>query len=256
MVGLYSVIRRGYHLRSKARAVANGTLDPFEGQAILIGPEARPSVLYFPIPKAANTSIRTALKPCFGLEDEAIRNIHRDPRMRLTGIPAALALAPDDAMLFTVVRHPADRIRSAYRNKMGWHDPKRPLGLKPRFGHARRLGIPRGASFEEFLSILAQSPSWAIDGHFKPQVDLLTYVLDDPRLEVFKAETVDQHWPQVADRIGARVATAPERDLGRLNVSAPAEAPFSSAEKRLIDLLYARDFDRFGYTWDESASGS
>jgi hypothetical protein len=256
MSGPYSMLRRGFHLQGKARAVARGDLDPFEGQAILVGPPEAPPVVYLPIPKAANTSIRTAFKPCFDLEGEAIRNIHRDPRLRLTAIPAALEVAPADALVFTVVRHPAERIRSAWRNKMGWHDPKRPLGLKPRFGHARRLGIPRGASFEEFLSILAQSPSWAVDGHFKPQVELLHHALPDPRLEVFKAETIDRDWPALAERISALVPKGPDRMLDRLNASDPVSAPYTAAEKRLIDLIYGQDFARFGYSWDGLGTGA
>jgi len=255
VAGPYGVLRRGYHLQSKAKAVANGTLDPYEGQAILLGEPKRPAVVYLPIPKAANTSIRTALKPCFGLEDEAIRNIHRDPRMVLTGIPVALDRAPSDALVFTVVRHPAERIRSAYRNKMGWFDRKRPLGLKPRFGNARRLGIPRGADFETFLSILAQSPTWAVDGHFKPQVDLLHHALRDSRLEIFKSETINQHWGGLATRIATHIPVGPETELDTLNASTPVSAPYSDAERRLIDLLFGADFEQFGYTWDDLRAG-
>lgn len=252
---MFGIVRRDRFLRRMVAKVASDTLDPTDWQAIAIGgADARP-VLYIPIPKAANTSIRTALKPCFGLAGEVIANVHQDSRIDKRSLRAGLAAAPVDAMVFTVVRHPALRIRSTFRNKLGWRDASRPLGIKRRFGHAANLGIPRGASFEEFLSILAQTPEWALDSHFKPQAALLRHALADPRLELFRFETINADWPGIAARIAARVPVAPDGTLEYLNATGRAAPVFSVAERRLIELIYRADFETFGYSWDDLGAG-
>lgn len=245
MAGLLSRLKRGRTIDRWVGRIAQDELDPRDWQAIAVGDATKPPVVYIPIPKAANTSIRTALLPCFGLAEDEVRNVHQDSRVDKRSQKQALADAAQDAIVFTVVRHPALRILSAYRNKIG--------RLKPRFGHAARLGISKGASFDEFLSILASVPVWQLDSHFKPQWALLHYASQDPRLETYRSEEINDLWPAIATRISERVEPAPKSDLGILNRTDTPKDNFTPAQKRLIEWLYAEDFEKFGYDWSDLA---
>ena len=249
----YSILRRGLFLRRKSLELASGAFDPNDWQALALGGDS-PNVVYIPIPKAANSSIRQAFRPCFGLEHAKVDNIHQDNRIDKRDLSAALAAASPDAFVFSVVRHPALRARSCFQNKLGWFDHRGKL--KGRFGHAARLGMRRGISFEQYLHILAATPEWAMDSHFKPQAALLQYALDDPRLQLFKTETINDEWPAIAARISELVPVGPTPTLGEFNRTKPSIKPFSDREKRLIDQIYADDFEKFGYTWTELQENS
>lgn len=197
---------------------------------------------YIPIPKAANSTLRTALLPCYGLLPEDVADIHRDPRIdKRPTLVGTLPLLNPDAFLFTVIRHPADRILSAWSNK---------IHRSRVFGHARRLGIRQHTGFRAFLEVLAQVNPLQLDSHFKPQHILLHYALADPRLVIYRTETLSADMEDIARRIklntGFEIARA-----GRENSSATdARARvFSTESKRLIELMYRQDFELFGYDW-------
>lgn len=248
MVG-FLTNRKSRYLSERLKKIVEGTLDPRDWQALCLGDVLAPDVIYLPIPKAANTSIRTALKPCFGLGGIDVMNIHQDDRLDKRSMKEALGASKKNAFVFTVVRHPAERIYSTFKNKLGWFEGRNRFKLKRRFGHATNIGIGRGASFETFLEGLCMCPDWALDSHFKPQVGLLDYALSDPRLQVFKTEMIAESWPDIALDIKRASGVAPDAVLGVLNRSKKPTHPFSSAERRMIDLLYEKDFERFGYNW-------
>ena len=237
--------RRSLTLDRWARKVADGEIDPKDAQALALGDADKPDALYIPVPKAANTSIRTALLPCYGLKTEDVRRVHRDTRLDVRSLKAALADADEGAYIFTVVRHPATRVLSAYSNKIG--------RFKPRFGHAARLGIAKSSSFDEFLEILSTASPWAIDGHFKPQATWLHYGLRDARTQIFKMETLRDDWPSVHAALAARLPVGPEPELDILNATKTPKDSFTTRQKRLIDGIFGEDFERFGYSWDDLA---
>ncbi len=237
--------RRSLTLDRWARKVGDGEIDPKDAQALALGNADKPDALYIPVPKAANTSIRTALLPCYGLQKEDVRRVHRDTRLDVRGLNAALSDAVENAYVFTVVRHPATRILSAYSNKIG--------RFKPRFGHAARLGIAKSSSFDEFLEILSTASPWAIDGHFKPQATWLHYGLRDPRLQIYKMETLQDDWPQIHKALLRKLPVGPEAKLDMLNSTKAPKDNFTTRQKRLIDGIFGEDFDRFGYSWGDLA---
>lgn len=241
--------RKNRYFRRQLTKLKEGQLDPRDWQALCLGQSDTPKAVYVPIPKAANTSIRTALKPCFGLASVDVENIHQDERIDKRSLKASLSVAADDAYIFTVVRHPAERIYSTYKNKLGWFDPKHRFKIKKRFGHASNLGIFRGVSFESFLEKLCATPVWAMDSHFKPQVSLLEYALDDPRLKIFHMESLADAWPQIVNDVEAHCGIAPDRNLAVLNRSEKPTQPFTPQEKRMIEFLFREDFETFGYGW-------
>ena len=118
MLGLYRKIRRANTLNKWAKGVGDGAVDARVCLALALGNTEAPDALYVPVPKAANTTLRTALLPTYGLSKDEVRRVHRDPRLDVRPIQNALAAAKPAAYVFTVVRHPATRILSAYANKI------------------------------------------------------------------------------------------------------------------------------------------
>ena len=248
MLGLYRKIRRASTLHKWAKGVGDGLVDPRVCLALALGNTEAPDALYVPVPKAANTTLRTALLPTYGLSKDEVRRVHRDPRLDVRPIQDALAAAKSEAYVFTVVRHPATRILSAYANKIG--------PLKPRFGHAARLCIAKTDSFDTFLEILAGASPWAIDSHFKPQSCWLNRALKDERLEVFKMEALADDWPRIYGALDRCLPIAPAKDLDILNRSKGEKNEFTARQMRLIDAIYEDDFERFGYSWADLGLGS
>lgn len=239
---LYADFQRGRTLKKWSVAVASGDCDPKDYLGIPIGEASGFGAAYFPIPKAANTSIRTALLPCFGIDPTSVQNVHQDSRIPKASSKAIVRNAGPECYMFTVVRHPAERILSAYRNKIGKE--------KRWFGHAKALGVLPDATFDEFLERLMYAPRLAIDSHFCPQVDLLYYPLKTRELSIYKNEILAAEWPKIANRIKNSSGRAPAAVLESLNQSRKTESPsFTQFQRRLIEAMFYDDFEKFGYDW-------
>jgi len=235
---MLSIMKRHRTTRKWVTDVADGAFEPFSGQSVSLSPENSP-VVYLPIPKAANTSIRMAMLQCSDAAPSDCTNVHHDPRLHRERQHIALQAAAKDAFVFTVARHPANRIRSAYRNKIG--------AMKKTFGPADRIGVSRFDSFDAFLEKVASVPSYSLDSHFRPQTQILTFGLQDPRLTVFKMEELADHWPDIAMRL-SQATGKPPIEIGRHNESKQNdEDPFTDRQKRLIRLIYAEDFRILDY---------
>lgn len=198
-----------------------------------------PQVAYVPVPKAANSSLRTALMTAVGREDAVAAGVHRSTRALLRPAPAFFAQDRSEWFVFTVVRDPVARALSAWRNKL--IDPDeifRPL---------RRMGVTERLSFEDFLGVCLDWPDWALNDHFMPQSLYLSQVLDRPELQVLHVETLAQDWPRVRDALRAGGAH-PQETLDRRNTTGqrPGAELTQRARARLVR-LYGADFDRFGY---------
>jgi hypothetical protein len=168
--------------------------------------------------------------------------VHKDPRLPKLLQADALAACHEDAFVFTVVRHPAQRVRSAYKNKIG-------KGKKV-FGPARRVGIYRSDDFTTFLTKLASVPSMSLDSHFRPQTELLQIGMQDSRLQIYKMEELGQRWHEIAANIETATGAKLSAELTKLNASgARPQEPFTAEQMNLINLLYEKDFRTFGYDW-------
>ncbi len=233
--------RRQRTLDRWAAGLAAGAQDPREGQ--LLSPH--PGVAYLPIPKAANTAIRIAMLPLFGGASSDLARpsrVHRHPSIERRNVSEGLATLDIDALVFTVVRHPAARLRSAWKNKVASHRS---------FGPARRLGLGRTTSFRRFLEVMACTPQGALDGHFRAQSIYLSNALGDNRLQVIRMEDLAEHWPDLASQMAAITGIAPD-PLETFNATGAGQAkPFSTEHRRLISYAYGDDLRAFGYGWSE-----
>ena len=235
---MLSIIKPYRTTRRWVLGVADGKFEPFSGQSVLLSPENSP-VVYLPIPKAANTSIRTAMLKCSDEPPTGPVSVHHDPRLYKEPQHIALRSAAADAFVFSVVRHPANRIRSAFHNKIGV--------LKKAFGLADRIGVSRFDSFDTFLEKVASVPSYSLDSHFRPQSEILSFGLKDSRLKIFRMEELHDHWPEIASRL-SNATGKPLIELGHHNASKQNEdQPFTDRQKRLIQLIYAEDFRVLDY---------
>lgn len=214
-------------------------LDPLDWQAIAIPQKEAPDVLYIPIPKAANTSLRHALCQTLGIDRSTVTNIHQDPRLPKVALRAALETCPQEAFVFTIVRHPVDRSLSAYRNKVA--------GTPRMFGPGRRLGLSPQDSFETFLGKCADVPPEVLDSHFKPQTLLLHYALEHPGLAIYTVDALPTIWPDICEEFTKRGLISPADQVSKLNTTKPRKHDLSPQEAKLIEQLYASDFEAFGF---------
>jgi hypothetical protein len=197
-------------------------------------------VAYIPVPKAANSSVRSALMASIGNENAELLGIHKSTRSMLQPASKFFSKPRADWYVFTVVRNPSSRARSAWQNKL--------IDPPEIFGPLKRMGIRDRLSFEDFLKTCADWPSWALNDHFMPQSLYLSTVLKFSDLSVLHVETLSQDWPKLRDELIARGATSSPLTLGRKNASAAHETPeVSEIARKTLNSLYGKDYDAFDY---------
>jgi hypothetical protein len=200
-------------------------------------------VAYVPVPKAANSSVRSALMASIGNEVAellSVQELHNSTQSMLQPTSAFFSRRRADWYVFTVVRNPSTRARSAWQNKL--IDPPEV------FGPLKRMGIRERLSFDDFLQTCANWPSWALNDHFMPQSLYLSKVLDLPDLDILHVETLSQDWPMLRDKLIARGASSPPSALGHKNASTIDETPETSVgARKTLNAIYGKDYDRFGY---------
>ena len=199
-------------------------------------------IVYIPIPKAANSSIRRALLPLLDENQGDIQQIQRfDGFDKLRYSDAAPALT-DDWLVFTVVRDPYSRFVSAYLDKI----VSRPR-LFPSFA---AMGVSHGDSIETFARIVEKWPRLLLNDHIMPQTMLLSRAMSRPGLVVHRVEDLPTEWPQLSSLIAERSG----RTIGPLTRSNARKADgrhwreyLTPPVRQMINCVYAADFAAFGY---------
>ena len=182
-------------------------------------------VLFIHIPKTGGSTICSELarhhqismitrSPWPGY-DCTPQHLHAGPLTELFQ-PAALAY------VFTVVRHPVDRIRSEYN----WNQRN------------RAVKMPFWLWLRKKLFQVRMSP-YLDDNHWRSQAEFLC--LDT---EVFRLEDgLDRVFRRLSEVTGANYTEVPE---ARKVADFPPQS-FSKADRKPIGKLYGNDFSRFGY---------
>ncbi|MEO1678128.1 MAG: sulfotransferase family 2 domain-containing protein [Pseudomonadota bacterium] len=206
--------------------------------------------VFLHVPKAAGTTIEDALSRRFGpLGLFHPPHFSAPPRLRWSRTSPQhvtaddlLKLVPREmiASSFAVVRHPVDRVISAYHHLNGYQRLPVGLSLEAWFRH---------------YAALAPSHPFAFDNHLRPQTDFL---LDDTkvfRLEDGLAPVLDHVEATFGPVPAGGPAPADEPDAPHLNAAREADprgaelddqslTPAFLAELRAF---YAAEFDRFAY---------
>ena len=206
-------------------------------------------IAYIRVPKAANSSIKSALAQRFGIRARGADTVAQDGFWDDTEDGVAMRLTPERFVTeghaarcwtFSFVRHPVARLYSCWNNKVIEND-----ALSPRFV---AMGVRPGMPFDEFVQAVAETPDDRADIHVHSQSGILEY---QGRLVpdfVGRVENIAADWPCVAERIEARSGVAMGR-LGARNMrmGTPATVALTLPEKvrTLIIDRYRRDVDLF-----------
>lgn len=208
---------------------------------VVIFPEYQ--IAYFPVPKAANSSIKAALLPLLGIDPPNVDNIQAFRGFQKIPYSKFASMRTGDWYVFSVVRDPFSRYASAYLDKVVTRDPV--------LRGFRRMGIRKGDSFRRFMSLQTEWPQTALNPHVIAQSLLLKDAHRDG-LNVFKLEELSHNWPTIADAIrsqsGIEIGSLERRNKGKATVS--WQSLYDDETIAAARQLGAGDFAMFGYDPD------
>lgn len=228
-------------------------------QRTIVLPEQR--VLFLPVPKAACTSILLGLAPLAGLNAETFARstqlevspalaVHDmdlwPPQFRLGSREPderAELLAEDGWLRFTVVRHPATRLWSAWHSKLLLREPRffEQYGDRPWF--PREPEDPAQLVEDFRLFVAAVGSGEADDVHWAVQSALVSQL---PLTRVGRVEALPETLALLERHLGAPLDGGA---LPRENATPLALPPhaYDAATLAIVDAHYREDFDSFDY---------
>ena len=182
-------------------------------------------VLFIHIPKTGGSTISSELKlhhQVGMITSSPLPGYHCTPQHLHAGPLRELFQPEAPAYVFTVVRHPVDRIRSEY----DWNQRKRSIKMPFWLWLRKKL-------------FQARSSPYLDDNHFRAQEEFLCL-----NTEVFRLEDgLDKVFQRLSEVTGADYSESPE---ARKVADAPLQT-VSKADRNLVGKFYANDFRRFGY---------
>lgn len=212
---------------------------------------------FCPIPKAATSSLKTLILEAERIKDpgDNADEIFLEFKKRF---PSVLPCPHWDKKLgseygkLIIVRHPFERLVSAYVDKIRTTDPFIP-GAKAMYKHGFVGKGPNGTfTFSEFVSNILKEPVEKWDEHWAPFTTRCRPC--SMRYNVIaKVETLDQDLKTLLPRIGLPRWTFPARNVKtRSNESSRKEFSHYISElprQQLLQLhaIYMYDFELFGY---------
>lgn len=209
--------------------------------------------IYVEVPKTGCSTIKLTLQR-IERNDPAYAppNMHSrptSPLLRPLSAPKEFLLArtSPDYFRFCFVRNPYTRILSAYLDKIASTDFKRGERMK-----ALGMSPSESPTLLQFLEVLKRADPAAFDIHWARQCDLLD--LGGMTFEFTgRFESFEQDFARVLERIhqGQEWLTAVRAH--RTDAAAHIQDRIGPDERRLIEDIYACDFDRFGYSRDLAA---
>jgi len=226
--------------------------------------------VYFVVPKAACTSIKTALIPVFNLSEEGYWRKNQFGELRLQvhdlfdNSPNQINRKRLEAIWgkqlhtytkFTFVRNPWDRLVSCWTHK--FKDRIRFAGdsyLKPVEPPANKPDLfDFEMSFEEFAKAVSNTPDEYSDIHFRSQYTILQSSWKQQNLLpnfIGKVENIDDDFAKLASKLKLEDTLK----LDHMMKSRSREFPsyrdyYDDTLRALIAARYARDIHEFGYTF-------
>lgn len=242
-----------------------------------------PDALFLWIPKTAGTSVFTALTQrgmqkyksvdkarCLFTGGGLVTFVHQS-------VPALVAAGAIDpgfvsrAIKFSFVRNPYDRSASLYRYYLKMNRIPADLSFPAFLGrleeewHARRaLPAPPLGEMSDRLNYYGEEhradrsvlypvgPYNVLDwSQCRPQVDWLDGVAPLESIHLGRVESIDSDFKRILSAIWREQGDAPPPAVPRVNTTSETtntrDAFADPALKRIVETVYARDFETFGY---------
>lgn len=206
--------------------------------------------VYFAVPKAANTSIKSALH---SIEFDGLQKHPQIPThapfvsspfvkpYQLGQKQLEDILTGDEFFKFTFVRNPYTRTLSSFIDKvLNATDDARKY-----YRNAANLPLDSEPTFTEFVAQIAEHEPRRMDKHWRPQSyqSLSEFI---PLDFVGKVENLERDFAQVMNRIGVESelqSVAPHQTNALENFQKHCDAETAQSVSR----LFRRDFEVFGY---------
>jgi len=186
-------------------------------------------LIYVPVPKAANRSIKEVLAAKINLPFEVSAHKAAWNFIPIKSIPKSAYYS------FSFVRNPLDRLVSCFIQKTKMKDVNRNFW---KYGKS----VPQDISFLDFVDFVCNTPDHLSDPHFKSQHKFL--VIKDQLAVDFigKYEQLNEDWKHISDRFELP-------DLGHFNQSHRSETKdYYTKELALkVKNRYQEDIEIFGY---------
>ena len=194
--------------------------------------------------KVACTSIKAAMYPDMRRRHPGQAAFHAALRpVARRSLPAAAR----DYLVFTFVRHPADRLRSCHRDKVERLAEDDGASILQRRFHRSIFAAFAGMDpargpipFDSFARAVSRIPDRLSDRHFAAQAQVVDAVRSAPRHFIGRFETLARDWAAVRRETGL-----PE--LSSENPSQAAGEGLAPSVRRIIARRYARDFALLDY---------
>lgn len=189
-------------------------------------------LIYVPIPKAANRSIKETLAAKTNLSFEVSAHKAAWNFISLKSIPKS------DYYSFSFVRNPLDRLVSCFIQKTKMKDVNRNFW---KYGKA----VPQDISFPDFVDFVCKTPDHLSDAHFQSQHKFLL-IQDQLAVDfIGKYEQLNEDWKLISERFNL-----PE--LGHFNKSHRKETRVYYTKELAIKVKnrYQKDIQFFDYEDD------
>lgn len=142
-------------------------------------------------------------------------------------------------LLFSFVRNPFERLRSAYRNKIARPQKQGRPRLQAGFDPDYR------PSFGEFIESLQDKDPATFNPHWRPQVINLSVARLDFDF-IGRLEQFDTDWARLETHVGRNLPVS--RAGRRTGPQDDHPADYDARTTRIVARVYAADFARFGYS--------
>ena len=226
-------------------------------------------VVYVAVPKAACTSLKWLVAELqdedpdrfyAALTQEVGRGLTIHRRRRWQRTPMLHRLSDDELaeispergwFVFAVVRHPAERLWSAWQSKFLLREPRwvKRFGDEPWFPRVPRTTEDVVEDFQEFVRSIADDPTQAVmrDRHFQPQTRLLAPDRT-PYTRIYKTREMSHLLRDLAVHLRARGWDGSlEPEARNETPLRPLASMFTPETTGAVLDVYREDFERFGY---------
>lgn len=208
--------------------------------------------LEFGVPLSTQVNLPYDINPDAAAHRLASANVFRE----LSNIPAGLTVL-DSALRLTTVRNPISRATSAFlylcaaadQRHIWLSDDRLRMNALVGFDWERDIRTPQGMEkFLDYIQIMIENLGEdAINRHWRPQVTSVKPKVLRPHL-VGKTEDMETFYRAIAERLDTRLPDSWVVPKANKNASGFDPKTLLSAEAlSRIEVIYARDFEEFGY---------